>query len=71
VLTADYDFWISIEDIDAFNETGKRFDLRPTRAPEEARRVGRYVLENDEHVDVLVARSLSTLDGCVVEFESL
>ena len=71
MLTADYDFWISIEDIDAFNETGKRFDLRPTRAPEEARRVGRYVLENDEHVDVLVARSLSTLDGCVVEFESL
>ena len=34
-------------------------------------RIGRYVLENDEHVDVLVARSLSTLDGCVVEFESL
>jgi hypothetical protein len=71
VLTADYDFWIAIEDIDAFNETGKQFDLRPTRAPEEARRVGRYVLENDAHGDVLVARSLPTVDGYLLEFESL
>src|SRR5438094_2388945 len=36
VLTADYDFWIAIEDIGAFNETGKQFDLRPTRAPSRA-----------------------------------
>lgn len=40
----------------------------PTRAPIDARRLGRYALENDEHVDVLVARALTTLDGDIVEF---
>ena len=46
------------------------FGLHPSRLPEEARSVGRYVLENDEHVDVLVARS-QAVDGAVVEFEAL
>lgn len=71
VLTADYDFWIAIEDIGTFNDVGNQFDLKPTRSPEEARRLGRYVLENDEHIDVLVARSVPTVDGHIVEFESL
>jgi len=71
VLTADYDFWIDIEQIAGFNEAVEPFGLRPTRSPEEARRAGRYVLENDEHVDVLVARSLSTIDGALAEFEAL
>lgn len=71
VLTADYDFWIGIDDIASFNAVGARFDLLPTYAPEEARRCGRYALENDEHVDVLVARSLTTVDGQLVEFEAL
>ena len=35
------------------------------------RRRGRYVLENDERVDVLVARSVPTIDGTAVEFERL
>ncbi|PYR63496.1 MAG: hypothetical protein DMF88_25100 [Acidobacteria bacterium] len=43
----------------------------PTHSPAEARGRGRYVLENDEHVDVLVARSLTTVDGRAVEFERL
>jgi hypothetical protein len=43
----------------------------PTPTPDEARRIGRYVLENDEHIDVLVARSVPTVEGHVVEFESL
>jgi hypothetical protein len=71
VLTADYDFWIAIDDIAAFNEAGRKFGLEPTRSPDEARRSGRYVLENDEHVDVLVARSVPALDGSPVEFEAL
>lgn len=45
VLTADYDFWLAIDDIATFNAVGERFDLRPTRTPDEARQRGRYVLE--------------------------
>jgi hypothetical protein len=71
VLTADYDFWIAIEDIAAFNDAGRQFGLQPTRTPDEARRSGRYVLENDEHVDVLVARSVPAVDGSPVVFEDL
>jgi hypothetical protein len=69
VLTTDYDFWIAIDGIAAFNAACLPFGLTPTLAPEEARRTGRYVLENDEHVDVLVARSLPTLGGEALEFE--
>jgi hypothetical protein len=71
VLTADYDFWIAIDDIESFNAVAAQFDLHPTRTPIEARRHGRYVLENDEHVVVLVARSVSTIDGRAVQFEEL
>ena len=71
VLTADYDFWIAIDDIETFNAVAEPFELRPTRAPDEARQRGRYVLENDEYIDVLVARSLTTLGGRAVEFEAL
>lgn len=71
VLTADYDFWIAIDDIEAFNAAAAAFDLRPSHTTEEARRRGRYVLENDEHVDVLVGRSVTTVEGLIVEFEGL
>jgi hypothetical protein len=71
VLTADYDFWIAIDDIAAFNAAVEPTGLQPTHSPEEARRRGRYVLENDEHVDVLVARSVTTVDGVPVAFEDL
>ena len=69
VLTADYDFWLAIDDIARFNDAAAAFDLSPTVSVDAARGRGRYVLENDEHVDVLVARSLSTLDGQPIEFE--
>ena len=69
VLTADYDFWLHPEDVGRFNAACARFDLVPTRSPEDARRPGRYTLENDEHVDVLVARSVSTTDGTAVSFD--
>jgi hypothetical protein len=71
VLTADYDSWIDMEQIASFNEAVESFGLRPTRQPEHARSAGRYALENDEHVDVLVARSVSTVDGATVVFEAL
>jgi hypothetical protein len=71
VLTADYDFWIDIEHIARFNDTAEQFGLRPTRLPKDAREAGRYILENDEHVDVLVARSVPTVDGATVAFETL
>jgi hypothetical protein len=71
VLTADYDFWIAIDDIAAFNTAAAPFDLVPTHNPEVARRRGRYALENDEHVDVLVTRSVPTTDGVSVQFEDV
>ena len=71
VLTADYDFWIAVDRIAAFNAAAARCDLHPTVDPEEARRRGRYVVENDEHVDVLVARSVTTVDGVPVGFEDV
>lgn len=71
VLTADYDFWLHIDDIAPFNAAIAPMGLVPTHAPEEARARGRYVAENDERVDVLVARSVSTVDGVKVAFDEL
>jgi len=71
VLTADYDFWVHIEHLAEFNAAAAPFELHPTIATDEARRLGRYVLENSEHIDVLVARSLTTLDGVTVRFDDV
>ncbi len=71
VLTADYDFWLHIEDIAAFNAAVEPQGLVPSRTPDEARGRGRYVLENDERVDVLVARSVPTVDGVRVAFDEI
>jgi hypothetical protein len=71
VLTADYGFWIHIEDIAAFNAAIEPMGLFPTRTPEDARGRGRYVLENDERVDVLVARTVPTVDGLRVAFDDV
>jgi hypothetical protein len=71
VLTADYDFWIAIDDIAAFNRAVAQCDLSPSLEPEQARRHGRYVVENGEHVDVLVARSVTTVDGVPVAFDDV
>ena len=71
VLTADYDVWIAVEDIERVNDAVERFDLVPTCSPDEARRRGRYALENDEHVDVLVARAVQTVAGVSVAFDDL
>ena len=71
VLTADYDFWIHIDDCARFNESVADMGLLPTRTPDEARTNGRYALENDEHVDVLVARMVPTVDGVHVGFDDV
>ena len=71
VLTADYDFWLHIDDVERFNSAAAPFDLSPSHAPDEARRRGRYALENDERVDVLIARSVPTVDGIAVRFEEV
>jgi len=71
VLSADYDFWIHADDIEAFNAAVQHLDLHPNRSPEQARGLGRYVLENDEKVDVLNARRLSTVDGRELVFEDV
>jgi hypothetical protein len=71
VLTADYDFWIHIDDIAVFNAAIEPLGLVPTRTAEEARGRGRYVLENDERVDVLVARTVPTVDGLRVAFDDV
>jgi hypothetical protein len=71
VLTADYDFWAHVDDAARFNAAAEPFGLVPTRTPDEARTKGRYALENDEHVDVLLARTVPTVTGQIVAFDDV
>lgn len=71
VMTRDYDYWIPADDAAVFNAALRPLELYPTRSPEEARQNGRYVVEGDEHVDVLVAKAVSTVDGIMVSFEEV
>lgn len=71
VMTADYDFWLHADDIAIFNAALAVLELYPTRSPAEARSNGRYIIEGDEHVDVLVARAVSTVDGTLVAFDEV
>ena len=69
VLTADYDLWVGFEDVENLNAALAALDFVPSRSPDEARRTGRYVLENDEHIDVMVARAATTPAGERLAFE--
>jgi hypothetical protein len=71
VLTAEYDFWLQADDIEALNSALAPLDMVPNHAAAEARSRGRYILENGEHVDVLVARVHSTTDGQRVTFDEV
>jgi hypothetical protein len=71
VLTADYDLWVHVDDVERLNASVAHLDLVPTKDPAAARRTGRYVLEAGEHVDVLTARSLALPDGSRVAFDDL
>ena len=70
VMTADYDVWLHFDDIERFNAAFEALDHVASRSPEEGRRLGRYVIENGERIDVLVARSASTPDGTRLDFEA-
>jgi hypothetical protein len=71
LLTADYDFWVHPDDVARFNAAVEPVGLVANHTPEEVRKRGRYVLETDEHVDVLATRTVSTVDGVVVAFNDL
>lgn len=71
VLTADYDVWLHPDDIDALNAALSPFDFVPSKTADQARALGRYVLENDERVDVFVARRVPTVDGQPVVFDDV
>jgi hypothetical protein len=71
VSTRDYDYWIHIDDIAIFNESISSLGFAANRSPEEARIHGRYVLENDERVDVLVARVVPAIGGPRVAFDDV
>lgn len=68
LVTADYDLWVDLDDAEVLNRVAAQFDLAPTCTAEEARGRGRYVLEGPEHVDVIVARAKSTVDGVELRF---
>ncbi len=70
VLTADYDLWVHIDDVEKVNAALATLDHVPNATPAEARQRGRYVFENDERVDVIVARSASTQEGERLDFET-
>lgn len=69
VGTFDTDLWIHIDDIEKLNAAMARIDHFPNRTPEEARARGRYVLENSEHIDVMVARASTTKDETPLSFD--
>ena len=71
VLTADYDLWIDAGDAEALNAALAPLGLRPSRPPDEARGTGRYVLQNDEHVDVLLSRSGMPVEGVRASFDEM
>lgn len=71
VLSADYDFWLHAEDVEKFNAAVAHLELIPNSSPAGARQRGRYVLENDEKVDVLIARRVSTVDGREILFDDV
>ncbi len=71
VVTFDYDFWIHSDDLLRFNAALEPIGLVANRDPAQARKFGRYVLENDLRVDVLVARACPTVDGVRLNFDDL
>lgn len=70
VMTADYDLWLHIDDIEVLNKAFAVLDHVPNHEPADARTRGRYVIENGERVDVMVARAAPSLGGVVLDFDS-
>lgn len=71
VLTADYDYWLHLDDIAAFNDALSPLGLVPTRPPDDARKHGRYRLENHEIVDVLLGHRVPMKTGGALAFDDV
>ena len=71
VLTHDYDLWVHRDDLDALNRALAPLGFVPSRTVAEAHATGRYVLQDTEHVDVLVAQGVGTFEGTRVGFDAL
>ena len=69
VLTSDYDVWVHFDDVERLNAAFAPLDHFPNHPPDEARRRGRYVLENGQRIDVMLARSKAGPDGAVLSFD--
>lgn len=70
VVTADYDLWLHIDDIETLNAAFASHAVFPNHTPADARARGRYVLENGERIDVMIARSKSAATGEALEFDT-
>ena len=70
VMTTDYDLWLHIDDIAKLNDAFAKIDHHPSCTPEVARTRGRYVLENSQHIDVMVARAKSDASGAALSFDA-
>ncbi len=71
VATFDYDFWIHFDDVEKLNDALAPFGHFPNATPAEARARGRYVIENGEHIDVMLAREKTTPHGVAVSFDAV
>ncbi len=69
VMTSDYDVWLHFDDVEKLNGAFAALDHHPNHAPNEARKRGRYVLENGQRIDVLIARSATTPQGEALTFD--
>lgn len=69
VLTADYDVWLHFDDVEKLNAAFVGLDHYPNHPPEEARKRGRYVLENGQRIDVLIARAATAPSNETLTFE--
>ena len=69
VMTADYDVWLHIDDIEAFNYALFPMDFASNWDSATAHARGRYVLEGGDRIDVLVARACSTPAGVALGFD--
>jgi hypothetical protein len=63
VMTADYDLWVHRDDIEKLNAAFELAAHAANRSPEQARLRGRYVIENGERIDVMVARAATAPGG--------
>jgi hypothetical protein len=71
VLTADYDFWVRPDDAQLLNDALEPLGFTPSFSAEEARHRGRYRLENDEIVDVLLRARVSMTTGGTLAFDDV